>query len=123
MTQPILCYIAGPYRSRYGFIGRCLNIFRAWLAGRAVTRAGAFAVVPHCCSANYDGLQSDEFFLDGTMSLLRRCDAVLMLPAWRTSSGSRAEHDDAHWRGIPVFYSVAELKEYLEERVIEEVVA
>lgn len=45
---------------------------------------------------------SDRFWLEGTLELLRRCDAVLLVPGWEKSSGTRAEIEEAERLGIPV---------------------
>jgi hypothetical protein len=41
--------------------------------------------------------------LAGTLELMRRCDAVILVHNWRDSAGSRAEVDEAKRLGIPVF--------------------
>ena len=42
--------------------------------------------------------------------MLKRCDALIMTDNWLDSSGARAEHDLAIKEGIPVFYSLNELR-------------
>jgi hypothetical protein len=50
-----------------------------------------------------DGVATDEVFLEGTMELLRRCDAVVLVPNWRDSAGAQAEVAEAERLGLPVF--------------------
>lgn len=114
----ITAYIAGPYRSRWGLIGRAWNILQAWLYGRRVARIGAFPVVPHTGTAFYDGLQPDEFFLDGTLQTLKRCDVIVMMPTWRTSAGSRSELAWAEANDMPVFYDVSALARWMADRKV-----
>jgi hypothetical protein len=45
---------------------------------------------------------TDEYWLGATMELLRRCDTVLMLSGWSTSSGSKAEKEEALRLGLPI---------------------
>jgi hypothetical protein len=56
---------------------------------------------------------SDEFWLNGTKELLRRCDAAITCHGWQASKGSVGEVLDAEARGQPVFHSVEELEAWL----------
>jgi hypothetical protein len=112
MTPPLV-YACGPYRSRFGIVGRIWNIIQAWFAGRAIAKAGGLPVVPHCSCALYDDLQSDDFWLAGTMQMMRGCQAVYLMPSWRRSEGSRAEYDEAERLGMPVFHDLGSLKSWL----------
>lgn len=107
-----LIYVAGPYRASTGW-GVDQNIQRAREIGAQVAEAGGLPVVPHANTAHYDGIQNDTFWLDGTLELMRRCDAVLMSPTWEKSMGSRGEHAEAIKRGLPVFYELSALREWL----------
>jgi hypothetical protein len=51
----------------------------------------------------WDGTQTDQFWLDATMELLRRCDAIALHKRWRKSSGSKAEKAEAERMNLPVF--------------------
>src|SRR5258708_35264365 len=74
---------------------------------------GGMPVVPHANTSHYDGIGDDQFWLDGTMQLLRRCDAMVCLENWKASSGARAEHEEAVRRGMPIFYDLAQLDAWL----------
>lgn len=107
-----LVYVAGPYRSTAPKQKR-LNILRAREAGQRLKAKGlCFPVVPHLLG---DG--PDPLMLSGTMALMRRCDAVLVLPGYSSSIGTLAERADALERGQPLFYSEDELSEWLKRRV------
>jgi hypothetical protein len=102
MTPPPLIYIAGPYRAPTTWeIDR--NIVAARELGAHVARMGAYPVIPHSNTAHFDGLAPDELWLDGTLELLRRCDAVALVEGWGRSSGARGEVREADRRGIPIF--------------------
>ena len=90
------------------------NIQAARQLGAEVARRGAYPVIPHANTAHFDGLQDDEFWLNGTLELLRRCDAVMLVPGWRGSSGTCGEVEEAHRLGLPVFESIGELRCWLE---------
>lgn len=106
-----LVYVAAPYRSRDPE-QRARNIATAWEAGERLKSKGlCFPVVPHLLG---DG--PDELMLAGTMKLMTRCDAVLVLPGYASSVGTLAERDKAIELGMPVFYSAEELTEWLRRR-------
>lgn len=99
-----LVYVAGPYRASTAW-GIEQNIRRADEVAAQVWKAGLAAICPHANTRHMDGLTSDENFLDGTMEMLRRCDAVLLVEGWQKSSGSRAEVSEAMRLGKPVMYA------------------
>jgi hypothetical protein len=47
-----------------------------------------------------------SFWCDGMLELMRRCDALVMMPAWASSKGARAEKEEALRMGLPVFFMV-----------------
>lgn len=51
----------------------------------------------------FDKSLDDTFWLNGTAELLRKCDAIVLIPGWRESKGSMAEHVIAKTRDIPIF--------------------
>lgn len=109
-----LTYIAGPYRAKTPY-GVEQNIRAAEAMILPVAAYGCVAVVPHLMFRAHDGALPDEWFLAATLEIMRRCDAVLMLPTWRQSSGARDERDEAIRIGLPVFESVDELAEWARE--------
>ena len=111
-----LIYIAGPYRAEVPWeVQR--NIHAAQDVAADIARNFAcmdvFPVVPHANTAHFDGLASGEYFLEGTKELLRRCDAIFLLPEWQRSSGSRAELHLANELGLPSFQNFYELAKWL----------
>jgi hypothetical protein len=99
-----LVYIAGPYRSATPW-GVLQNINAAAEVAARVHRAGMFAVCPHLNSAHMEGVADDAHFLAGTLEMMRRCDAVILVPGWERSAGSRAEVNEAINLGLPVLYA------------------
>lgn len=95
-------YIAGRFRGRDGWEVRC-NIHAAESAARRVVALGAMPCTPHSIGGNMAGTASDAFWLRGTLELMRRCDAVLVLPGYETSEGTKAEITEAQAKQIPVF--------------------
>jgi nucleoside 2-deoxyribosyltransferase len=100
-------YVAGPYRSA-SKEGIDLNIQAARHVGLLCCRKGWAAVIPHANYATLDHCApdlGDQFWLDATLELLKRCDAVVLCPGWERSSGTRDEITEAQMRGIPVYHA------------------
>ena len=96
-----LIYTAGPYRAATPYDVR-RNIERARDVAAALWRMGWAVVCPHANSAHLDGVVPEERFLEGDLEMLRRCDALVLIPGWHVSEGSRAEKAEAERHGIPV---------------------
>lgn len=96
-------YVAGPFRAPNAWeIER--NIRRAEeTAMLLIEQMGIMPMIPHANTRFFHGTQTDQFWLDGTMELLRRCDAVFLGRGWERSSGSKAEKAEAERLKIPVF--------------------
>lgn len=104
-----LVYVAGPFRDSSAWEVEN-NIRRAEFWSLAVWRNGAAAICPHANTRYFDGVEgvSAREFLDGTLSMLAVCDAMLVVTdrgKHAQSSGTLAEIQYAKdWR-IPTFYT------------------
>lgn len=105
---PKLIYIAGPYRAKT-IHGVYQNVALARSAAEGLVIHGFYPLVPHLNTAFMDGLNSDEFFLAGSLEMMLTADGVLMLPGWEKSEGAKAEYAAAMAEGIPVYLSVADV--------------
>lgn len=126
-----LIYIAGPYRpytcADGTWIGTSMNIRNAEVTAvnlvNELGHLGLFPVVPHLNTRGFESQvkkNSDQYFLDGTMAMLERCDAVLLtMPnADEVSSGTKAEVHRAHQLGIQVYRSFDALRRAAQENQI-----
>ena len=95
-------YIAGKYRGASPWEVE-QNIRAAEDFAAKVWAMGHAALCPHANSRHMEGVSSEEHFLAGTLELMRRCDAVLLVPNWHRSEGARAEVAEAERLGMPVF--------------------
>lgn len=96
-------YIAGKYRGKTPWEVE-QNIRAAEDVAAKVWAMGHVALCPHANARHMlPGLISDEAALAGTLELMRRCDAVVLVPNWRDSAGARAEVAEARRLGLPVF--------------------
>jgi len=105
-------YVAGRFRAATHW-GIVQNVRAAEAVALEVWRAGAAAICPHLNTANFQGALPDEAWLDGTLELLRRCDAVMLVEGWSASAGTRAELREAQARMMPVFEAIGNLRDWL----------
>lgn len=99
MSVPLI-YIAGPFRGPTPLAVR-RNIEAARDLGLRVAEHGAYPMIPHTMTAEFDKLLTDQFWLDGTMEMLKRCDAIVCTPNWQKSSGARTELTWAQENKLP----------------------
>jgi hypothetical protein len=116
VSAPLLVYVAGRF-SAPTRAGVEENIRRAVELGIEVAKLGAFPVIPHSNTAHpdFETVQPYQFWIAGTLALLRACDVCIMVPGWEASSGATGEREEAA-RTMPVFYSVEELRAWLDVR-------
>lgn len=106
-------YIAGPYRADNAWEVE-QNIRRAEELSYEVSRAGAVAICPHAQNRYLAGTLTEEFWLRATLSMLSRCDCVLLVAGWSESSGTKSEIEYADKHELPVFYDVGAFKLWLD---------
>lgn len=115
--MPRLIYIAGPYRAADPWRVNA-NVNRAECVATMVWEAGHYALCPHANTRYASSRVTDAQYLDGTMEMMRRCDAVLVLPKHGESEGTMGEIADAEARGIPVVkmldYSAREVRQCID---------
>lgn len=98
----IVVYIAGPFRAPTEYRRRH-NIARAESFALALWRKNIVAICPHLNTAHFDGEADDSVWLRGDLELLRRSDAVFLVPGWERAEGATAERMEATMRQLPVF--------------------
>lgn len=106
-------YIAGPFRGKSAWEVEC-NIRRAESLALVVWRMGAAVICPHTNTRFFDGAAPDKVWLEGDLEILRRCDAVVMVPGWARSKGATAERKLALELGLPVLESDLELESWIQ---------
>ncbi len=90
MTLLKFIYIAGPFRGATPW-DVAENVRAAERYGLAVAKGGAYPVIPHANTQHFDKQMTDRFWLEGTMELMIKCDAVVFMANWQTSEGAKAE--------------------------------
>lgn len=106
-------YIAGPFRGKHAWAVE-QNIRHAEELAFEVACLGAMPMCPHTNTRFFDGTIDGQFWLDGTLEMMRRCDAVMLTDDWRASSGARNEVAVARTIPLPVFVDLETLCEWLE---------
>ena len=109
-------YVIGPYRAKTLW-ELTENVRTAERLGLEVARLGAMPLIPHKNTENFNGLFSDDFWLEGTKELLRRCDSAITVEAlgfaWKSSEGSCGEVDEMARLDRPVFHTLEALNSWL----------
>lgn len=96
-------YIAGPFRAPTAW-GIAENVRAAERVGfRIAQYLGAMPLIPHANTVHFHGECTEQFFLEGTLELLRRSDAVVLIEGWTDSRGAQGEREEALAMGLPVF--------------------
>lgn len=102
-------YIAGPFRARDGW-ELTRNVNRAeQMAYNVCNLGGVVALCPHTMFKNFDRTMDDKFWIDATMELLRRSDAVMVCSGWQDSEGTKGEIAEARKRNMPLFFDFNDL--------------
>lgn len=97
--QRKLIYVAGPFRAKTPWGIEC-NIRNAEEAGLHIALCGDIPVIPHTMYRFFQDSLPDDFWLDATMDLLKKCDGIYMLKDWKKSTGARAEYEWARANGL-----------------------
>jgi len=106
-VRRIVVYVAGPYRSPTES-GVFDNIMRARAIAIELWRPGIAVICPHLNTAFFGGSQPDSVWFDGDLEIILRCDALVTVPNWERSEGTKAEVAHAKRNGIPVFHHTHE---------------
>ena len=114
----LVIYVAGPFRGPTQW-DIAENIRAAERIGLLVALAGAMPLIPHANTAHFHGQRDAQFWLDGTLELLRRSNGAVFIPGWRKSSGSIGEFREAGRLFIPRL----QLDDYHEDAFRNEIVS
>lgn len=95
-------YVAGPFRAKTPWEIE-QNIRDVEALALKIARYGAAPLCPHSMYRYYQNSLPDEFWMEATLELMRRCDAVVLSLRWKGSAGSKGEREEALRLGLPVF--------------------
>lgn len=100
----LVVYVSGKYRDARGPWYVKKNIELAGDVAIEVWKLGFCAICPHMNTALMEGPLDDPHIIAGDCELVRRSDAVVVLPNWETSEGTRIEVKTALENNKPVFF-------------------
>lgn len=101
-----LLYLAGPFSDDDPIHGVARNVLAASEIALEAARKGWMPVCPHKNTQDFQHAADipPEFWYEGDLDLMRRCDAVLMLPGYERSQGALRELEVATAEGMGVYY-------------------
>lgn len=91
------------------------NLHNMFVIAEEVRKAGFSVFVPglDCLMGLMFGYYKYDDYFNNSQPWLRRSDAVFVSPNWETSDGTKKEIEFAKVLGIPVYYSLEEMKKDL----------
>ena len=110
-----IVYVAGPFTADSTWEVE-QNVRRAEQMGLEVARLGAMPLIPHTNTRFFHGVSgvSGSFWYRGTLELLLRSDAMVVCGDWESSKGSKAELAACDKHDIPFFWTLDDLRVWLE---------
>jgi len=109
MIEKLVIYIASPYRSDGGEYFTKANREGADEAAAFVWAHDGIALCPPKNDEGLLGLITEAELVAGNLVMLARCDAVMMVGNWQTTTSTRKERDMAINLNIPVCYDFNQL--------------
>lgn len=106
-------YIAGALNA--DAVGYIQNMHRMIIWGRRVQKLGCGTFVPgldFLAGLVHGDFEYPDYF-DNSQPWLEVSDAMFVTPKWENSKGTHKEIERAERLGIPVFYTIESLKEWL----------
>ena len=106
-----LIYIAGSFRAETPWLIE-QNIRAAETIGLEVARMGMAPLIPHSMYRFFQLSMPDAFWESSTMEMMRAADALMVRRGWQGSIGTMSEIAEAKRIGLPIFYSLEELRSW-----------
>ena len=111
-----LIYVAGALNS--DAVGYIKNFHNMMVIAEGVRREGFAVFVPaldFMMGVMWGNYEYADYF-ENSQPILNRCDAVVVVPGWEESKGTKKEISSALMQNIPVFYNLAHLIEWRDEK-------
>lgn len=99
-----LIYVSGAIRAPSAWEME-LNIRKAEEVMVELLKAGAAVHCPHTQGRFIADLIPWQDFIDIDLTILSRCDGIVMVEGWADSPGAKMERDWATEGGLPILYS------------------
>lgn len=111
-----MVYIAGPFTADTAWDIE-QNIRVAESMAYDIVRIGAFPVCPHANGRFFHGLQTPDYWYEGTLELMRRCDGVMLVKNWQRSKGAVKEYEEAMKRHMPIFDNIPCFEQWIKNNI------
>ena len=98
-------YVSGPIRSKWGRLGRWLNLWRGRRAAIQLWKAGFAVICPHLNSVTLRCSVDEDKLIDGDCYIVPKCDFIVMIGGWKTSKGAVREYETAGMVDLPIYLS------------------
>lgn len=102
-----MIYLAGPIRPKDGKTME-QNLASAKEIALVLWKKGYAVICPHSNTdlpiSLADKECEEKVWLNGDLEMIRRCDAVVVMPDWEGSKGTEGEINFAEMLDIPVYY-------------------
>lgn len=114
----ILVYIAGALRN--GVPGYVQNLHRMIVWAEKVRRAGFYVYIPGLDILQGVVMGDMEFpdYFENSWGIIKRCEAVFVVPGYEKSKGTKKEIIHAKNLKIPVFFDLDKLVKYYKNALI-----
>lgn len=113
-SYSLVIYVAGVYRAETEW-QVIENIRDAEHIAQEVWKRKMVAICPHLNTSHWGGILPDDVWLKGYLTLLQRCDALITVYNWKTSTGAQAEVAFAKAHSIPVFHFIQDLEAWKDD--------
>lgn len=107
-------YIAGAFRAETPWLIE-QNVRKAEEYSLHVWQSGGVALCPHTMTRFFQSSAPDCTWVDGTLELLKRCDAMLVVPGYEKSVGTLGEIEQAKKMEIPIFLTLESCRFWLKD--------
>lgn len=107
-----LVYIAGRFRDKSAWVVHQNVVAAEQRAAEVCRYDGLVPVCPHILTRHLDSLQSEQYWCEATMEIMRRCDAVYVGAGWEDSRGTLGEVREALLLGKAVIFEAKDLRIY-----------
>ena len=103
MVEYELLYISGAISAEKKHMVS-LNVKRGKHYARKWFQKGYAIHCPHLQTDGFSDIGQWDDFIDRDLSILAKCDGIVMMPGWRYSRGACVEHMFAEKEGIKIIY-------------------
>jgi hypothetical protein len=109
--RPIRVYVAGPFRAEDCWRQE-RHVRTAEEAAWQLWKMGMAPLCPHSQTRFYQGSLPNDVWLEGDLSWVEVSQALYVVDGWEESEGTLGEIKLAKKLGIPIFFSMREIREH-----------